>query len=104
MSYAILLVALLTFLTVLNSRRKTRMQFDDLKAKLQELADEVAAIRKSVTDEIARLEDVIAKLQASGIDPTLLEPLTAQVQTTIDNLKGSQSMLDGERPVPVPAQ
>lgn len=80
------------------------MQFDDLKAKLQELADEVAAIRKSVTDEIARLEDVIAQLQASGIDPTLLEPLTAQVQTTIDNLKGSQSMLDGERPVVVPAQ
>lgn len=76
------------------------MQLDDLKAKLQQLADEVVALQgqvltlqNSVTTEIARVEEVIAALKQGTIDPKDLEPLTAILQTAVDNLKATQGSL-----------
>ena len=78
------------------------MQLDDLKTKVQELSDEVAAMQASIVGEIQRVEAVIANLKTLGIDPKSLEPITAQLQATIDNLKAGQAQLDTEQPVPVP--
>lgn len=92
------------------------MQLDDLKAEMQFLMDAVEALRGQVvalqnagTAEIARVEEVIAILKQSSIDPKELEPITAQLQTTVDNLKAqqatlasTQSALDAEQPAPVP--
>lgn len=94
------------------------MQLDDLKTELQFLADAVVALQgqvltlqKSASAEIARVEEVIAALKnQTGIDPKELEPLTAQLQTTVDNLRtqqaaiaAAQAELDGEQSTPPPA-
>lgn len=94
------------------------MQLADLQAKVQELADDVVVLQgqiltmqNSVTLEIARVEQVIAALKSGTIDPNDLPPLTAILQTAVDNLKtmqgsvaSAQAQLDGEQPAPPPAQ
>lgn len=78
--------------------RTIRMGLDELKTAAQSVADNVSAVGDSITAEITRVEDVIAKLKTSGIDPTTLDPITVQLQTVATNLQAMKSALDAEQP------
>lgn len=119
--YVLAIVLAIGFSTVVHTLHKLkgtlRMSLQDLTDAAQGVVDEAAAliitvgtVGTSVTAEITRVEAAIAELKATtGIDPTLLDPITASLATAKTNLANaqaalsqSQAALDAEQAPPAP--
>jgi hypothetical protein len=104
-------------ITLLKLKGTIRMSLQDLTDAAQGVVDEAAAlitevgvVGNSVTAEIARVEAAIAAAKSTGVDPALLDPITAQLATAKTNLANaqaalttSQQALDAEQAAPAQA-
>lgn len=72
---------------------------EELQATADQLVADQAANATAVTDEIARLEVVIATLPTlTGIDPAALDPLVAQLKAVSAGLQATTGAANAERP------
>lgn len=103
--------------TLLHLKGTIRMGLAELAAAAQGVVDqaatmviEIGVVGNSVTAEISRVEKAITVAKANGVDPALLDPITAQLTTAKQNLadaqaalSSSQAALDTEQAPPAPA-
>lgn len=97
--------------------KDVRMGLAELTQAAQDVVDqgaaliiEVGVVGNSVTAEISRVEAAIAAAKGNGVDPALLDPITAQLATAKTNLANaqaalsqSQTALDAEQAPPASA-
>jgi cell division FtsZ-interacting protein ZapD len=67
-------------------------------AAVDALVAEQAAVSKAVSDEIARVEAVIASLKGAGADQSAIDAATAQLESVVSNLSATQAQADAEQP------
>lgn len=75
----------------------------ELQATADQLVADNAALKTAVEASFARVEALLNALPTSGIDPVLLDPIVAQLQTIHTGLGAVIAEADAERPAPVPA-
>jgi len=83
---------------ILDNTRKIMASVQELKAAVDQAAQDAKDNAAAVTAEITRIEALIASLQTSGIDPALLDPIVAQLGDISSNLKTTTAAATGERP------
>jgi hypothetical protein len=67
-------------------------------AAVDALVAEQAAVSKAVSDEIARVEAVIASLKGAGAEQGAIDAATAQLESVVSNLSATQAQADAEQP------
>jgi hypothetical protein len=77
--------------------RKIMANLQQLQAAVDQAAADAKDNAAAVTAEIARIEALIASLGNSGIDPTLLDPIVAQLTDISASLKTTTAAATGER-------
>lgn len=77
----------------------------DLEAKETDTSTALSAVQQAITDEIARVEEVISSLPDNpGIAEQVvkLQTLSSNLQSINDGLGSAKGALDAERPAPAP--
>lgn len=71
---------------------------DDLKAIDAALAQDVTALTTAVTNEISRVEAIIAQLESGSVSAADVQSVISDLTATKTNLESAVAQLNAERP------